>query len=66
MRRHTHWVGGRDTLGGGGGNDLLNGGPGNDTLYGITNRFIITEGEGIDKEMFFTQGKDSIQVYHTG
>ena len=59
---------GRDTLGGGGGHDLLNGGPGNDTLYGNQgkNRFIITEGEGIDKVMFFTQGKDSIQVDHTG
>lgn len=59
---------GRDTLGGGSGNDLLDGGPGNDTLYGNQgeNRFIITEGEGIDKVMFFTQGKDSIQVNHIG
>lgn len=59
---------GQDTLGGGAGNDLLDGGPGNDTLYGNQgkNRFIITEGEGIDKVIFFTQGKDSVQVSHTG
>lgn len=57
-----------DTISSFGGDDLVDGGPGFDNIYsfGGQNRFSITEGEGLDEIHFFNQGKDVIQINHSG
>tara|TARA_B100001057_G_C22762222_1_gene916287 strand:+ start:277 stop:1401 length:1125 start_codon:yes stop_codon:yes gene_type:complete len=59
---------GDDTITSFKGDDLVDGGPGFDTMYsfGGQNRFSITENEGLDKIHFFNQGKDVIQINHSG
>ena len=59
---------GDDTISSFEGDDLVDGGPGFDSIYsfGGQNRFNITEGEGLDEIHFFNQGKDVIQINHSG